>query len=106
MLQELPVSTRGVAKKSGKDSKNRAASKGKPSRLSASGIWQAIQSAPGSVSKMLAPAMSPISNFIGSASQAVSSTFMFRRAPANSDAIGGDSEGVFALQRKLEGKTP
>lgn len=103
------MSNKGVAKKSGTNSKKRAASKGKTGRLSASGIWQAIQSAPGSVSKMLGPAMSPISNLIGSASHAVSSTFMRMRAPANGSAVGGNSEGeagVIALQRKLEGKTP
>lgn len=108
----LPVSTPGVAKKSAKTTKH-SASKGKPGRLSASGIWQAIQSAPGSVSKMLAPAMSPISNFIGSATQAVSSTFMRMRAPTPNPAApvylhGLQSEQVnevVALQMKLEGKT-
>lgn len=97
-LQELPLSSPGVVKKTAINTKHASPAQGRSSPAAHS-IWQAIQSAPGSVSKMLAPAMSPISHFFGSASQAVKSAFM--RAP-----IPAETKDVTALQRKLEGNTP
>lgn len=99
------MSSPGVVKKTVKTTQI-TASKANGSRLSASGFWQAIQSAPGSVSKLLAPAMSPISSFLGSASNAVSSTFLrMRGSPAVGAQVDEDS-AVVTLQKKLEGKTP
>lgn len=102
------MSSRGVGKKTSKTAKA-GVNKNDSGQKAASGLWQTIQAAPGSVSKMLAPAVSPISSFLGSASQAVSATFSRMLAPSPSPLAVPEMkqvDSVTAMQMKLEGKAP